>query len=262
MVEVDISKEEREIPIKQFLSMNTGYENCKSCTEIHLDQKSKKGEYVTRIRFKDMLTRELAYRKAQLALGNYEPGTKQGKRPAYVWIIKPKPVPVPQSGIYQSPRFVHNLKQGTHYWCAPFMEEQLIYELYDIRIAQSEMARESGTGTAGTGHAGVINGITMEVKQLKHKVSCVFKNFSDTGWTKLGEMVTDPVIGIGIHCLYRNKWGHYMVPVYLNLNTKIVGFSDSLNTEDILYVPFSDAESWIKNNYGGQPSVFQVNKIS
>jgi len=151
----------------------------------------------------------------------------------------PKPIPTPQKGVYQSPRFVHNLKQGTRYWCAPFMEEQLIYELYDIKVAQSELARDSGTGTSGTGHAGVISGITTEVQHLGHKVSCAFRNFSDVGWTKLGEMVEDPNIGIGIHCLYRNKWGHYMVPVFIDVNKKIVGFSDSLNSEDILYVPFT-----------------------
>jgi hypothetical protein len=117
MVEVDISNQEREIPISQFLKMDNGYNTCLTCNEIHLDQSTKKGEYVTRTRFKDMLTRELAYRKAQLTVGNYEPGTKQGKRPTYVWIVKPnvtptpiKPVPAP---VYSSGDW-GLIEKGTH----------------------------------------------------------------------------------------------------------------------------------------------------
>lgn len=173
----------------------------------------------------------------------------------------PSPTPVPQTGIYQSQRFIHNLKQATDYYCCDFMEEEILNELYNATVPQSQLAKLCGTGTAGTGHAGAIQGIKSEAVLLGHAVTAIFQNFSDTGWTKLGQMVAAENIGAGIHCLYRNKWGHYMYPCYINLNTKVVGFVDSLNKEDILYVSFAEAESWMKNNYLGQPSVFVVTKV-
>ena len=78
VVEADISTHVEEIPIVQFLLMDAGYNKHPTSPKIHLDQTTKTGEYVTNVRFKDMLARELAYRESH-----------DGLRPTAVWIVKP-----------------------------------------------------------------------------------------------------------------------------------------------------------------------------
>jgi len=164
------------------------------------------------------------------------------------------------SGVYVSPRFRHYMDQETNYWCGPFMDSQIIYELYGMNAAQKYLAEHAGTTTSGTGSSGVIKAITDWANANGHKVTCNLQNFSDTGWKKCGEMVEDPDLGLGFHVKYKNTWGHWMYPVSIDLNKKVVGLIDSLNPADLIYVSFAEYEQWIKNTAGGQPSCFVVKK--
>jgi len=176
--------------------------------------------------------------------------------------IVPTPIPVTK-GVYICQRYRHNMDQGTGYWCAPFTEAQIIYELYGLDVAQSYLAQVSGTTTDGTGHPGIIKGLETWDDKAGHDVSVDFQNFSSTGWQKCAEMVADPNIGLGFHVLYRNHtgWGHYMFPVIIDMNKKQITLMDSLNSTDMITVSFAEFEKWIANTPYNQPSCLIVKKI-
>lgn len=165
------------------------------------------------------------------------------------------------STVYISPRFKHYVDQDTKYYCAPFMLAQIIFELFNIIPAQTWLASRAGTTTKGTGHTGVIKALNDWCAANGHKVISNFQGFSSTGWQKCAEMIKDPNVGLGFHVKYRNKFGHYMYPVIVDMDKKIVTCIDSLNPEDLITVSFTEFESWIRNTTGGQPSCFVVKKI-
>ena len=272
MVEVDVSNKAMKIGKTTFLAMDKAWRtykarhNGKEYPVVHLNQTTKKGMYVTVAKFKEMRNRWIAWRESH----NME-------RPNYIWIVhktpsqavtvKPTTTVISNPNIYLSPRWIRNLKQATNYFCALSVIEQMIYELYGLVTDQYKLAETAGTTQAGTGHSGMEKSMEVTVLGLGHKCDLTYQTFSGLGttslarWRKLGEMVADINIGVGIHCLYRLKWGHYMYPVYINLETKIVGFVDTLNEEEVLYVPFATAETWIAQTTGGQPSVIKATKI-
>jgi hypothetical protein len=173
----------------------------------------------------------------------------------------PTPAPEHEDGVYLTPQFRHNIKQETKYWCGPFMTSQIIYELFGHEEAQSVLAGWEGTTEDGTGHQGINDAIYTFNRTHGTNLTIEWRNFTDTGWERVGEMMEDPNIGLGIHGLYRLRWGHYMFPVYLNTNQNSIGIIDSLNEDnDILYVSIDEMRSWIANNYGGQPSLCIVTK--
>jgi hypothetical protein len=172
--------------------------------------------------------------------------------------ITPTPIPVP-SNIYASPRYDKAQDQGTNYWCGPFTAAQIIYELFGYMPAQKLIADLAGTTTSGSGHKELTYAIQNAAQKEGHKVTSVWRNFSDNGWKAVGEMITDPRVGLGIHCLYRNKWGHYMYPIYIDMDRKVVCFIDSLNDDnDVIEVSFAETEKWIANTPGNQPSLWLV----
>jgi hypothetical protein len=175
-------------------------------------------------------------------------------------VIVPTPLPTPVNpNLYASPRYDKSQDQGTNYWCGPFTAVQLLYELYGYKLAQQVLATLAGTTTAGSGHGELTYAIETAAKQIGHKVTSVWQNFSTTGWKAVGEMIADPNVALGIHCLYRNKWGHYMYPIYIDMDRKVICLIDSLNDDnDVIEVPFAEMEQWIANTYGGQPSLWIV----
>lgn len=165
------------------------------------------------------------------------------------------------STLYLSPRFRHNMDQDTNYYCGPFMDQQIIYELYGIDVKESYLAKQAGTTTSGTSHSGVIKALQDWAAANNHQVNCGFQNFSDTGWKKVAEMVADPSVGLGMHVKYKNKWGHYVYITAVDLSKKLVTIIDSLNDADLMTVSFAVFEEWIRNTTNNQPSCFVVKKI-
>jgi hypothetical protein len=178
----------------------------------------------------------------------------------------PTPVPTPpapapaHSGIYRTPKYRQYQDQGTNYWCGPFTLAQIIYELWGHEEAQSWLAQDAGTTTNGTDHNGLINAIDDWASIHGVTINSYWQNFSSTGWEQLGKYVEAPHIGIGIHCLYKNKWGHYIYPVEVNMPQQTITFVDSLNEEDVMTVSFATMQEWINNTPGNQPSVLVVIK--
>jgi hypothetical protein len=141
------------------------------------------------------------------------------------------------------------------------MEAQIIYELYGIKEAESYLAQMSGTGTSGTGHAGIVEGMTAWAKKTGHEMKYEWLNYSSTPLKTIGQLISDPNIGLGIHCLYKDKWGHYMYPMWLSLATQVFGFVNTLAGSSLSYYDVPTVSRWCKENYGGQPSLFKVTKI-
>jgi peptidoglycan hydrolase-like protein with peptidoglycan-binding domain len=181
---------------------------------------------------------------------------KAGRTPA------PTPSQPSANGVYSSPAWRHYQDQETGYWCGPFTDSQIIYELWGHEAAQSYLASLGGTTSAGTDHDGLLYAINTWASRNGHSCNSWFQNFSSTGWDQLGQWVADPNIGIGIHCLYKDRWGHYMYVVQVNMNNQTVICIDSLNEEDTIAVDFGTFARWIAETPGGQPSVLVVKKNS
>jgi hypothetical protein len=170
---------------------------------------------------------------------------------------------IDNDGVYTCQRFRQSVDQETGYYCAPFMSAQLLFELFNIDVAQSWLASQEGTTEDGTGHPGINIGIEKAAQNNGHSVNITWSNFSSATWKSIGESVESLDIGLGCHGLYKDRWGHYMFPVYVNLNTKTVGIIDSLNEDnDILYVDFDTFGRWLLNTPYNQPALISVKKVS
>jgi hypothetical protein len=160
-----------------------------------------------------------------------------------------------------SPRFLtgHDIKQSTPYFCACKISQQILYELYNIKVPESEIAKHSDTTpTSGTSHTGIIKAIKYEATQHQGEVTVEFKNFKTLGWTRIGEMVTNPHIGIFIHNLYHNRWGHYEYITGICNDKKTIIVANSL-TGTIETRPQKTMEQYIQGI--SQPSIGIVTKI-
>lgn len=149
---------------------------------------------ITQDRYQEMLHGVITYTK-----------THNNTPPLYVTIN-------PTNPCYRSPRFLtgENIKQNTNYFCACKISQQILYELYGIQVPETELAKASHTTPeAGTTHQGIIDAITKEAEKHGHQVKIEYKYFKDNNWKQNGEQVANPDIGIFIHELYKNRWGHY-----------------------------------------------------
>jgi hypothetical protein len=87
VVERNVDNINIRIPQAQFLAMDAGYQAHKRTAVVHLNQNTKKGDYLTVKKFLELRTRWIAYRKAN-----------NSRRPAAIWIVKaPAPIPTPTS---------------------------------------------------------------------------------------------------------------------------------------------------------------------
>lgn len=200
---------------------------------------------------------------------------QKGKCAGNVNMNLQEPTPLPaQPTVYKNPRYIPNYKQETGYYCADDMLVECGKELWDIIEKQSVFAKLAGTTTEGTGSNGVISAIISWAKSKGHSVKAYMKNFSDTGWLKVCELVANPDVFLGMHVLYRNHkgWGHWMTPTKITLvytNGKIdtskskIACVDTLNAGSAeVEVTLAEYELWIANTPGNQPSVFIAEKIS
>jgi hypothetical protein len=120
--------------------------------------------YITRDRFNEMLHRTIQYVKEHRNL------------PAYITINPTHPS-------YRSPRFLtgDDIKQSTNYFCACKISQQILYELYNIRVPETELAKHAHTTKEyGTSHSGIIQAITQEAAKHGHQVKIEFQYLKDT----------------------------------------------------------------------------------
>lgn len=182
--------------------------------------------------------------------------------PPCPWEIKPTPTPTPQpsKNVYVSPRY-QSAKQQTNYWCGPFLSAQIVYELTGNIPSQTHLAYLEATTTGGTGHPGLNKGITSVMEDLGHKVEIQWFNYSQTALRTMGEWIADPKVGMGLHVLYKDRWGHYMYPMWLSLATNVWGFVNSLSGNAFSYFDNGTVARWASKTSGGQPAILKVTMV-
>jgi hypothetical protein len=198
---------------------------------------------ITQDRYQEMLHRVIQYTK-----------THNNTPPLYVTIN-------PTNPCYRSPRFLtgNEIKQSTNYFCACKISQQILYELYNIRVPETELAKLSHTTKEyGTSHQGIIDAIKTESTKHGHQVKIEFQYLKDTTWKQIAEQVANPKIGIFIHNLYKNRWGHYEYIIAICTDTKTILVANSL-TGQIEHRPMNTMLEYMKGI--SQPSIGIVTKI-
>ncbi|MCE7699932.1 MAG: peptidoglycan-binding protein [Methanobacterium paludis] len=158
-------------------------------------------------------------------------------------------------GCMRSPRFISDadIKQDTNYFCACNTVQQVLYELLGIKFKESEIAVIGGTTTSGTDHNGIIKDIKTELAKYGKSANVYFKNMSEIGWQKVGELAQSPTKAVFFHDLYKNKWGHYEYVIGVCMSNKKVIIANSLSGGYIENRDFSVMQQYI--NGISQPSV-------
>ena len=115
-----------------------------------------------------------------------------------------------------------NMGQNNGYYCGCHSLQEVIRNLYGIVVPQSTIASWAGTTTAGTGHEGLNTAVVAFNKKYNKNLLVSWKNFSDLGWAGIKKIVDSKNQDCIIHCLYRNRWGHYEVinDVSSNINVQ------------------------------------------
>jgi hypothetical protein len=240
----DISNKNTKIMYPKFREMS-GYHFLfqkyynHTAQNIPIDSKNS----ITQDRYQEMLHRVTTYTRSH----NNTP-------PLYVTIN-------PTNPCYRSPRFLtgQDIKQSTNYFCACKISQQILYELYGIYVPETELAQLSHTTQEyGTSHTGIQDAITKETTKHGHQVKIQFEYLKNITWKQIGEMIANPNIGIFIHSLYKNRWGHYeyIIGICTHNNTIIV--ANSL-TGEIEHRPIKTMKEYIKGI--SQPSIGIVTKI-
>ena len=123
------------------------------------------------------------------------------------------------------------LGQKTAYSCGPHALMQAYYNLTGIDTSESELMSACGTTTSGTSHQGLASGLAWLNKKYGTNVTMEWKDFSDVGYTKLGELLCDSDSSIFWHELYRSQWGHYSLANKINTSTSLFNVLNSLGSK-------------------------------
>ena len=122
------------------------------------------------------------------------------------------------------------LGQKTAYSCGPHALMQAYYNLTGIDTSESELMSACGTTTSGTSHQGLATGLAYLNRKYGTNVTMEWKDFSDLGYTKLGELLCDSNSTIFWHELYRSQWGHYSLANKVNTSTSLFNVLNSLGS--------------------------------
>lgn len=107
------------------------------------------------------------------------------------------------------------LGQPNSYYCGVQMIWQILRKFGINDYSKDKIAKYCGTTKNGTSHEGMKTCIAKINKDKKLKLKIQFKNLSDMGktqnerWTNIGKLICKSNVGVGIHSMYRQKYGHY-----------------------------------------------------
>lgn len=135
------------------------------------------------------------------------------------------------TGIYKSNNHwissgCNKLGQCTGYYCGVHSIRQCNSKRNIDKFLERDLAGYAGTTTNGTSHQGIETALATVAIKRGIKISVKWINFSDLGNTindrfkKLGEYIEQDNIGVIVHNLYRNQYGHYEVIKEININNK------------------------------------------
>ena len=151
----------------------------------------------------------------------------------------------PDNRCHYSPRYLKGLKQGTDYWCGPFLSMQVVYEITGRQFSQSEIAEFENTNDKGTPPARMKEGIESLGEKYGLNLNVSFQPFDSVSWSKIADMVEAPNIGLGFHELYKQKWGHWEYPCIVCLDSSTVYMVNSLD-RTIDKRSFDTMKNWIQ----------------
>jgi hypothetical protein len=180
---------------------------------IYIDP-STKYEYVSKAKYKDMKARYDNYVKTK------------GVEPLVIYLNPNKTTTTTTSSTSQnttvfvsSPHYetqgVEKLGQSNKYRCGPHSARQVLKKFGITKYGEATIASYMGTTTSGTGHYGIETGLANIAKLEGITLKVEWKNFSDLGKTReerfkaLGKLIATPNVGVILHNLYRNQYGHY-----------------------------------------------------
>ena len=214
----DISKNSGEVSLTMFKDMIQRFEKYtreKSVEPnlVYLDLNNPY-EYVSKAKYKDMKSRYDSYVKSK------------GKEPLIIYLNPSNTTTTSTTTtsnsstlFVSSPHFetqgVEKLGQSNKYRCGPHSARQLLCKFGITRYGEATIASYMGTTTSGTGHYGIETGLAKIASLEGIKLKVEWKNFSDLGKTRderfkaLGKLISTSNVGVILHNLYRNQYGHY-----------------------------------------------------
>lgn len=147
-----------------------------------------------------------------------------------------------KNGVYHSgPHWIANgcNKKGqcTSYYCACCSIRQQMSKQDIDDFLQGTIAGYAGTTSAGTSHNGIETALATIARRKGIKIKVEWKNFSDLGNTvrerfkALGELLKQQNIGIILHTLYKNLYGHYETVQEVNMNNNTCTVLNSLGSK-------------------------------
>lgn len=142
--------------------------------------------------------------------------------------------------------------QCTSYFCACCAIRQQLTKLGIENYTQQRIAQLAGTTTAGTSHLGIETAIAKIAQMEGVNLKVTWKNFSDLGNTlrermqALGKLIATQNIGIILHTLYKNRFGHYESIQEVNMNNSNTIILNSLGSKcnSPAFCGYNETRSW------------------
>ncbi len=249
-----------KIPLATFLDMKARVDSFTkaggkpdSSRKIYLDYTTQM-DYVT-------------YKEYQVMLQKYNTFlNKNGRQPSYIststktsTLTSTLSSTVASKDCYRSPRWFSGsaIVQDTLYYCACNTVQQILKELTDVFYSEKSLARIMGTTTSGTGPNEIVSCLKKLLKNNEYTVkTCKWVYLSDYSWDDIGKMIADPKTGVGLHSVYKLKWGHYEYPIKLCNSSKTITIAQGLSGGYIQPRSFSTMKKYA--NAASYPSLLIV----
>ena len=129
------------------------------------------------------------------------------------------------------------LGQPNSYYCGVQTIWQILFKLGIKDYSKDTLAKWCGTTTKGTSHDGMKTCIAKINKEKGIKLKIEFKNLSYMGstqkerWTNIGKLICKPNVGVGIHSMYRQQYGHYECLQMVNVSNSNTYVLNSLGNK-------------------------------
>lgn len=244
-----------KIPVSTFLDMKarvdayTGKLN--DTTHVYLDMTTMY-DYINYSTYKYMLFKYNAFIK------------KYGRQPSYVTTAiesTQSNTTVTTKNCYSSPRWFSGteMRQNTLWYCGVNLTQQILREITGVYYSESVLAKYLGTTKSGTGPDMIIsvlkkiltnNGYTVKRAEWLYK--------SDISWDEIGKAIENPKVGLGLHDLYRMRWGHYEYPVKLCKSSEVITIANSLSGGYLEARSFSTMLKYINGQSGKSILIVEV----